>query len=277
MRKLAFLAATTLVCLSAPSMAADFTVTPVYSHLGAADFDGASGDVKTSSYGLVGNNDFLTLGYTKTEYDFSNRPDVDMNKVFADLRYAKVNPGTLGYFVGGGLAFGWEDDFHPSENYSITPRAGLNYDFGNEWRVTGGLSMNINEIENYFQPIFMVHYRSPDSLGFSGVFGTKNHAQYRFTNAMAVEGTLRGIDRDIYQLSDDNSKHGSAAEGYLMERSIAASAGVVLNPLDALTLRAGVEARFDRELKVYDKDGNKLGKQDIDPSYGLYINGSLSF
>lgn len=274
MRKICILAAVA-ACAFAPAMTSAVTVTPIYSHLGSADFDGNSGSVKTNIYGLRADSEMFSLGYTKTTYDFSNTDDIDLHKLFGDVRYTQVNPGSLGYFVGAGLAFGWEDDFNMSENYSFTPRGGINYNF-DEWTISAGLHVNFNEIENYFQPILTAQYRSFDDLGFSGIFGTYNRAQYRFSNAMAVEGSLTGIDRDIYQLADEK-KYGRAKEGYLMERSISAQAGVIVNPIDALTLRAGVEARFDRELKLYDKDGNKLGKNDVDPSYGLYINGSLKF
>ena len=275
MRKTCILAALA-TCAFAPAVTSAVTVTPIYSHLGSADFDGSDGDVKTTVYGIIGENDMFTFGYTKTSYDFSRFTDVDLNKLFGDVRYTRVNPGSIGYFVGAGLSFGWEDDFNISENYSFTPRGGINYNFDADWTLSGGVAMNFNEIENYFMPILTLAYRDFNDLGFSGIFGTYNRAQYRFSQALAVEGNVRGIDREIYQLAD-KSRNGAAREGYLMERAISASAGVVVTPIDALTLRAGVEARFDREIKLYNKNGDKLTKNDVDPSYGLYINGTLSF
>ena len=274
MRKVTLLAAV-LACFAAPAMA-NWSVTPIYTYLGKADTKDVKDEVKTSTYGLEVANEYFTFGYTRTNYDFKNSYDIDLNKLYADAKYDKINRGTWGYFLGMGVAFGWEDDFHMSKNYQITPRAGVNYDFGNDWFVSLGVGFDLNEIENYVDPVFLIAYRDPSALGLSGSIGTYNHIQYRFSDAVALEGTVNYIDRDVYQLAD-KAKHGAAREGYFMEKSISANAGVVATPIDMFTLKAGVEARFDREYKVYDKDGHKLRTYDSDPAYGFYLSGALNF
>ncbi len=276
MRKVTLLAAAVLASLALPAMAEGWSVTPIYSYQGKADTKDVKDEVKTTTYGIEASNEYFTFGYTKTKYDFKNSDDLDLNKLYGDVRYETRNPGTWGYFVGMGFAFGWEDDFHMSENYQLTPRAGFNYDFANDWFVALGVSLDFNEIKNYVDPVLLIAYRDPSQLGFSGSIGTYNHLQYRFSQGLALEGTVNYIDRDVYQLAD-KAKHGAAREGYFMEKSVSANAGIVASPIDMLTLKAGVEARFDREYKVYDKDGHKLATYDSDPSYGFYLSGSLHF
>lgn len=274
MRKLCVLAAAAAL-VSTPAMA-DFWVTPTYSHMSSADLSGTTDKAKTNSYGLVGGNEFITLGYKKTEYSFKNSEDLDLSMIYGDLHYAGSLTESLGYFAGLGASLGWEDDFNPSENYSIRPRGGLTYDFGNDWALAGGVDVNFNEVENYLQPILLVKYRKIGDPGLSAVLGTTNHVMYRFSDTLAVEGKVDGINRDIYQLSD-KAKRGQARDGYFIERNIAANAGVVVTPASAVTLKAGVEANFDREMKLYNKNGDLIGKRDVDPTYGFYVSGSLNF
>ncbi len=275
MRKLTLVAAA-LACFALPAMADGWSVTPIYSYQGKADTKNAKDEVKTSTYGIVAANEYFTFGYTKTKYDFKNYDDLNLNKIYADAKYESVNRGTWGYFVGMGAAFGWEDDFHMSKNYQLTPRAGINYDFANDWFVALGVALDLNKIENYVDPMLLIAYRDPSQLGLSGSIGTYNHLQYRFSEALAIEGTVNYIDRDVYQLAD-KAKRGPAREGYFMEKSVSANVGVVASPVEMFTIKAGVEARFDREYRVYDKDGHKLDTYDSDPSYGFYLSGSLNF
>ncbi len=275
MRKVTMLAVA-LACFALPAMAEGWSVTPIYSYQGKADTTNVRDEVKTTTYGLKASNEYFTLGYTKTEYDFKNSDDIELNKLYADAKYEQRNPGTWGYFVGMGAAFGWEDDFHMTENYQLTPRAGINYDFANDWFVALGVAFNLSEIENYVDPVLLIAYRNPSDLGFSGSIGTYNHLQYRFSQGLALEGTVHYIDREVYQLAD-KAKRGAARDGYFMEKSIAANAGIVASPIDMFTVKAGVEARFDREYKFYDKDGNRLCTYDSDPSYGFYLSGALHF
>lgn len=274
MRKILVLAAAAALA-STPAMA-EFWVTPTYSHMSSADLDGTNDKAKTSSYGIVGGNDYVTLGYKKTEYSFNDSDDLDLNLLYGDLHVSGGLTDSLGYFAGVGLTLGWEDDFNPSENYSLKPRAGLTYDFGNDWAISGGVDTNFNEVENYFQPILLVKYRQIGDYGLSAVLGTSNHVMYRFSDLIAVEGKVNGINREIYQLAD-KSKRGAARDGYFIERNIAANAGVVLTPASALTVKAGVEASFDREMKLYNKSGDLIGKRDVDPTYGFYLSGSVNF
>jgi hypothetical protein len=277
MRKLTKLAAAmafSAACASAS--AAGFWLSPIYSYNSSADAGGFNGDVKTTSYGIQGGYDFFTLGYKSTDYEFDRNDWLDtLHLLFADIHYDGNFSQGFGYFLGLGGSFGWENDFSASDNYTVRPRAGLSFDFGNDFGAMLGLKANFNEADNRFAPIAAIKYRRLGDYGLSMVLGYPDTSlMYRFTQSIALEGSASFFNQDVYQLSDDNA---FAPEGYFWEDSVNANLGVVLTPLDALTLRAGVDATFSRDLKVYNSDGDEITTINSDPSYGVYVNGSLNF
>lgn len=277
MRKLTKLAsAVAFGAACASASAAGFWISPIYSSMSSADAGGFNGDVKTTSYGIQGGYDFFTLGYKSTDYGFDRNDWLDkLHLLFADIHYDGNFSQGFGYFLGLGGSFGWENDFHASENYTVRPRLGLSFDFGNGFGAMLGLKANFNEADNRFAPIAAVKYRRLGDYGLSMVLGYPDASMmYRFTQAIAVEGSASFFNQDVYQLSDDNAM---APKGYFWEDSVNANVGVVLTPLDALTLRAGVDASFSRDFKVYNHDGDEIRTVSGDPSYGFYLNGALNF
>lgn len=277
MRKLSILAvAVTLGAMSAGAVASGFWLSPIYSSTSSADAGGFNGDVKTTSYGIQGGYDFFTLGYKVTDYDFDRNDYLGkLHLLYADIHHDGGFSDGFGYFVGLGGSFGWEDDFHASESYTLRPRAGLSFDFGNGFGAMLGLKANFNEADNRFAPIAAVKYRRLGDYGLSMVLGYPDTSlMYRFTQSVALEGAASFFNQDVYQLSDDSA---FAPKGYFYEDSVNANVGVVLTPLEALTLRAGVDASFSRDFKLYNHDGDEIRTISADPSYGFYLNGALSF
>ncbi len=277
MRKLTKLAsAVAFGAACASASAAGFWISPIYSSMSSADAGGFNGDVKTTSYGIQGGYDFFTLGYKSTDYDFDRNDWLDkLHLLFADIHYDGNFSQGFGYFLGLGGSFGWENDFHASENYTVRPRAGVSVRLNPDFSLMLGLKANFNEAENRFIPIVALKYRSLGDYGLSGVFGyPETRVMYRWADWIALEGSVSAFNQDVYQLSDDSAL---ARKGYFVEDSFNAAAGFVVNPVEAITLRAGVNATFDRDFKIYSNDGDEIHKYSSDPSYGFYLNGSANF
>lgn len=277
MRKICMVAAVVTALAAVPSQAA-FWITPTFSTSSSADIDDSNGDISSTSYGLMGGNEYFTLGYKGTTYDFSG-PDLldDMSLLFVDVHFDGKFTGNLGYFAGLGAAFGWEDDFDMSENYNLKPRAGITYSFGGDYRLAAGVGASINEPDSSVYPILTLNYREPSDLGLSYKLGFPMvDAQYRFNNLLALTGKLTAIpvNQDIYQLSSTSML---ARDGYLAEEYAEAKVGVVLTPMQAFSISAGVGYDFRHEYKIYDHDGNEFRSFDTDPSYSAYINFNARF
>lgn len=278
MRKICILAAVVASALAAAPSQASFWLTPTFSTTSAADFDDFDGDVSSTSYGLMGGNEYFTLGYKGTSYDFSG-PKLfdDMSLLFADLHFKDNLSAQWGYFAGVGVAFGWEDDFDATENYNFKPRAGLSYAINGDYRISGGIGANINEPDSKVYPIITLNYRNSSDYGLSYVFGFPMiDAQYRFNDLFALNGKVTAVpvNQDIYQLSDDSSV---ARKGYLAEESAEANIGVTITPMQAFSITAGVGVKFAHEYKIYNKYGDEIRSYETDPSGQAYIGFNAHF
>lgn len=277
MRKLLCAGAVLSASLLALPAYAGFWINPVMSASGAADIDNSHGnDVKTTTYGIMGGNEFFTLGYKNTNYKFSGWDPIDkLQMLFADVHYASSFNETLGYFLGLELAAGWEDDFSLSDNYSIRPRAGISFAFDNNFSLLLGVKANFNEAKNRFIPIVGLKYRDPSEMGFSALLGYPDTSlQYRFNAYLALMGALSAVNQDVYQLRSDSPL---AHDGYLVEDSFNGRLGLVFTPVQAFTISAGVDASFNREYKLYNEYGDELATFETDNAWGGYINFDVNF
>ncbi|WP_303964298.1 hypothetical protein [Succinatimonas hippei] len=259
------------------SAEASFWMNASGSHNSDADLSGAPGDVSISTYNIVGGYDFVTVGYKRTDYDFSSSSSDwydSLNYLYVDLHHNFALNDTFGVFGGLTLASGFEDDFHFDDNYSISPRAGISISFTD--RITGfaGAYAQFNEVDNKYLPILGVKIGNDSEKGLSGSIAyPATRINYRFNSMLALEGTFLTI-KDLYQLSDDSSK---LKKGYVFEEGYGVSGGVVLTPLKGMSVRAGIQSYFDREYTYYDHGGNERSSVDVDPSVGFYANLSYGF
>ena len=279
MRKLTVLAGAITLAVSLSAIEAQaWWVTPTYSTSSKADFDDFNGDVKSTSYGIMGGNEYFTLGYKATDYSLSGRDLFsDMHLLFADAKYDGKFSAQWGYFAGVGVAFGWEDDFHASDNYNIKPRAGVSYALNQDYTIVGGFGANLNEPDNMFYPILSLNYRNSSDIGLSYKLGFPYFdAMYRINNMFAFTGKVVAVPvkQDVYLLADDNRV---LSKGYLVEEYSEGSLGVEFTPHRAVAINAGLSVNFAREYNIYNSDGHEISSYETDPSYGAYLNVRANF
>ncbi len=236
---------------------------------------GSYGNMSTKVYKIMFGNDIFTVGYKTTDYDFSHYSPIDkLHLLFGDIHYEGSINTTVGYFVGTQASLGWEDEFHASDNYSLSPRAGLSFVINEDFSIQAGVCGNINEAKSVVLPILALRYRDPSDLGFSAVIGSENAARYRFNEYVAAEASLAIKNQEIYQLKDDSVL---AHKGYLVEESSNAKLGLIVTPLTAFNIRAGVSVDFDRDYKIYNHSGDKIRTIDTDSNVGGYLNCDYNF
>ncbi len=247
------------------------------SYNGKADIDGSGGaEMSSSVYRLTAGGQYLTFSVKHTEYDFSGIDDpVDsLDHVALDGHYDFSLTQDFGLFTGLTLAMGFEDEIHLSDNYAITPRAGVSYTFAGGNQIFLGALAQFNEVDNIYLPIAGIKFGSDSDLGFSGSLAyPATKVTYRPSAYYAFEGVFLTV-RDLYQLADDSKL---SPEGYIFEKSYGAALGVIVNPLQMLELRFGVQSFFDREYEIYDAGGHELASYDVDPAMGFYGNLNFKF
>lgn len=267
----------TAVALLSCSSAQAFYINGSGSVNGDADIDGVGGaEVSTSVYRLTMGNQYFTLAYKHTEYDFSGIEDPfdSLDHLALDGRYDGTFCGDWGYFTGLTLGMGFEDDIHLSDNYAVTPRAGISYEVMPGTRLFLGALAQFNEVDNIYLPIVGIQFGKEADLGWSGSIAyPATKVTYRPSAYYAFEGVFLTV-RDLYQLADDSKL---LPEGYIFEEGYGVSAGVIFTPVQLLELRAGVQSYFDREYTLYNAGGHEMASYDVDPSIGGYVNLNLRF
>lgn len=246
---------------------------------GDSDVKDSKGELNTQAYGLNVNTTYFSLGYKRTDYDFSGVEDFGFdgtNAFYGDVHYTGFFSNNLTYSVGLTLGSFYETDADLSDSYVLAPRAILGYRFTNGMTGFLGAYANFNGAENVYLPIIGLKLGDESDYGWSGSIAyPATRVQYRFSPLWAVDATFLTV-RDTYHLDDDH-KRGLISDGYIREKSYGASLGVTVNPLSHLQLSAGLFSYFDREFELYDKDGDELGSFETDPTYGAYFRGSLVF
>lgn len=259
--------------LAQPAQALSVSGSGAYN--GKADIDGAGGaEAASSEYRLILNSRYFSAALKHTEYDFSGIDDPfdSLDHFAVDGRYDGSITSDLGFFTGLTWAAGFEDDIHLGDNYAVTPRAGLSWQFNPQVRFFFGGLAQFNEVDNQYLPILGVMLGREGDLGWSGSIAyPATKVTYRPAETYAFEGVFLTV-RDLYQLADDSR---ILPEGYIYEESYGVSLGAIITPIDLLELRAGVQSYFDREYTFYNAGGHEVASYDVDPSVGFY--GSVNF
>lgn len=244
-----------------------------------ADLKGTDSSVKTSSVGFSLSNQYFTVAYKNSSYDFSG--DVDpfssLHKLTFDARYEAYFATNLKYYLGLNVGTLFEDDISLSDSYLLSPRVALGWTFMKGWTVYGGAYANLNAADNIFLPIVGLQIGNDSDLGWSGAIAyPETKIQYRFNRSLAADLTYLTVC-DTYYISNSVDHKGKDTDGYYREEAQGASLGVTYSFNDTMHLSGGVFSYFDRELKFYDNSGDETISLDADDNVGAYARFSFSF
>lgn len=273
--------ATVAACaISSAAIAAPFFVNLDLVGTADADIKGSNAEMKTTSYGINGGTDWISVGVTRTDYDFSNlnnAPFDSLNKVYVDLRYDGYIASNIRYYAGLNLAALYESDLDIGNSYNISPRIAVGWEFMNGITAFAGAFASLNEADNIFEPIFGLEVGKNHELGWTGSIAyPSTRIQYRFNPTWAVDASFMTV-RDTYNLDDDSAKPAKLKNGYMREESYGLGLGVSYTPVQMVTISAGLVSYFDREFKFYDQGGNSIGTVETDNSNGAYVRAAINF
>lgn len=250
---------------------------------GKADVDNGGAYSRTQTKASVGYQ-WLTLFYTRSDYDWSHTNKVSLGKsrsgtpwerlqrVAVDASFRGDWTDNLGWFAGGTVLSGFEEEL--SDSFSVVGRGGLS------WMVNFDLTLRIGAIgsatpvHSLLIPFIEITWRDPMDYGFSAHLGVPASAlSYRFNDILAARAAV-SWNREIYRLADDSSV---ARKGYVEDSGFTTGAYLDLTPLGGLTLTVGAELLANRSLRIYDHNGDKLSKTDIDNALGAVFRIGYNF
>lgn len=264
-----------LTCCTVDFAQADYFVNANTYFYNSADIKGTNQDVSTDVYTIAVGNEYFTLAYKHTDYDFSGTEYID-NKDYwlLDAHLNGMFTDTFGYFFGAGAAMGYEDDIHLTDNYSLMARGGLAIAFNR--MITGFLGVygQYNEAEPQCLPIVGIKIGNERQTGWSGALAYPyTKLTYRFNPMFSVDGSLI-TTRELTQLSDDSI---ISRKGYMLEESYSVGLNANFTPIKLVTITAGVNYLFDRELSFYNHSGDEFASWETDPSAGFNVSARINF
>lgn len=266
--------------MSATSAQAGFSFSTDFIGTDEASIKNSDAELSTRAYGFTASSEFVTFGFQRTDYDFSNLGDSDpfdsLNKMYVDLHYQGFVNNNLYYMAGLNLGALYESDLSLGDSYNISPRLAFGYNFKSGMVAFVGAYANFNGAENVYLPILGLKLGEDKEKGWSGAIAyPATFVQYRFNPQWAVNCSFMTV-RDTYHIDDDASK-GDWSDGYFREESYGAGVGFNFTPFQHIRLGAGVFSYFDRNFTVYNSSGNEIEEFEVDNAAGAYVRAKLLF
>jgi len=245
-----------------------------------------------SSYGLVGSTIDMEAGpligsMKRLEFDWS-APESFVENTNGDDPWGSLNSITLGlkhkglfseelmYEATAGMISGYEDEMDDSFTafvggyaiYAIAPR----------WAVMlGAFYSRHQEVETDFDfiPILGLSWNSEAVEGFSLALGLPTtEAIWHFSEATRLILDLSSLEGGVYRLADDNQLR---EEGYVELVSATASLRIEMRIPGGFDLGLGICHALDREMKLYDSNGENELSHNVENQPGFSINLKRSF
>lgn len=246
------------------------------SHVAKADVGDGPGAVSLTSGGLDLSWKFLTLGYSQTRYDWKNVGSLSFGNGVDDP-WDTLHRLSLGASYEGGLSEDWfyhtgatiTSSFEKEMSGSLggIVRGGLGYVVSDKVKALFGVALMMNSIETNLMPTVGLSYDDigRDGSGFTGFLGLPTTSgSYHFNSAHALRVSLEPNGRTA-RLADDSTV---SRQGYMSTEGWQTGLYYDWNPSKALSFTAGPEYNFGRSLRTYNKDGDKLRKENISDAFG---------
>lgn len=271
-------------CLAAPAAQARRMPGPTLSLMGdwASEAAVKDSDGKVSSYRLgakVSIGGFY-LSAARTTYLWTDagrlpmgaggkEPWEHLNLVRAGFQYERGRKRRLGWFAGGEVHSGWEEDLD-GESVGAFAYLGANYTFGNKVLVRLGALGVYHKAESLVLPVVGVRWNMDARKGLMGDVGfPRTTVAWRFNPTWAIRLDGMFYDSDYYRLADNSPLE---SKGFLEQRQMSADLGMEFRPVTDMIIFGGVRYLFNREYKVWNQDGENERSYDVDPSWGLVFS-----
>lgn len=290
MKRIALFLFFCLALAATPSFAdkgGDLTIEPKASiwYVGDADFeDGGSSSLFGEQISL--GVEWFTLKYEGRHYSWDDKSDLDfgngsddpwdsLHRLSLGAEHRGAISGKWGYFTGVSLTSAFEEEMEDSFGASV--RGGISYTYSEHLNLMFGARFLKNHIRTAFMPFAGLMYKDFDRSG-AGYFVTlgapNTEVGYAFSKASKIRLAF-SIDGRTYRLSDDSVV---SSEGYVETSAMQLGLYYDWMPIKDLSISLGPEYHFNRSMKFYDDDGDRIGdEEDQDSAAGFRLKLGYKF
>lgn len=254
------------------SAAARTTLSFQFEALPDSRIGSSSAEVQSGTSSVqVGHGNFQ-LGYSHSRYSWSDPASLPPALATADGRdpWEKLQRLSLGYrdrlagpqwntYYGVGISASYEQEL--DDSVSVFSYFMRGYNHSPDWESGLGVAVSYSSLKEYVLPMVFVRYRAPHQMGLSGSLGfPRTELRYR-THPQFSVGTRAAFGQGHFRLRDDSPLQpagfvelkGYQAVGFAEYRL---AAGTLLS-LEASTF-------VERHWKIYDADGSRQGRVDLE-------------
>ncbi|MCP4351686.1 MAG: hypothetical protein GY795_39980 [Desulfobacterales bacterium] len=238
---------------------------------------GYSASVATSLANLNFGYQYLSFGWDQVnDLPFGNGKDdpwEHLHSASVGYEYSKMADKRWGYFAGINVISQFEKEI--SGSFGATGFAGMIFNIPESNLIfqTGGV-LSYNEVEITVMPLVGLEWNPGAKSGFSATLGVPaTQVSYHYGPTAYVSLGLT-MDGGMYRLSDDSTVE---KEGYLEMESYSALLALGIELVENCDIQVGGLYFFNRDLTLYNKDGDNGRTYGLDEALGMFLNVSLAF
>ncbi|MBB5022823.1 hypothetical protein [Desulfurispira natronophila] len=230
-----------------------------------------SAKVESRSQRLNVSQDNYRFSYTRTRYSWDqpwNLPsalDAGGEDPWGTLQRINFGYGnreageTWNTYYGLGLGARYEREVEKA--YSLFGYTMWGYNHSDDWETGIGIAVAYTPLREYVLPMGFVRYRAPMQEGISASLGFPNtQIRYRFDRQLSV-GAKASFGQGNFRLKD-NSPLQSA--GYVDMAGYQATGFVEYMVVPGTILSLELSSSINRRWRIYDADGNRQGRVNLD-------------
>lgn len=249
------------------------------SYISDADFDSGGSSSVTALRTSFSVGDF-SIGYEGRDYGWSDKSSLAFSSGDSDP-WDTLHRFSLGYTHKGMINDQWgytgavtltsAFENQMDDSYGTAIRGGIMYLYDENLQFMFGARLFKNHIRSSFMPFLGLSYKRLAEDG-TGAFMTLGAPGSEVGYVFSEESKIRlnfGVDGRTYRLSDDSTV---VESGYMETSAMQLGFYYDWNPTKAFSLTVGPEYSFNREMKFFDDNGDRVGdieKQDAAAGFRL--------
>lgn len=207
--------------------------------------------------------------------DGSDDPWSNLHRLSAGWEFKGKIDQDWGYLGGVTLTSAFEEESDDAHGMAL--RGGASYKFSENLTGVLGLRVFKNQIRTSLMPFLGLNYEQFEKDG-TGMFINFGAPSTEIGYVASPASTFRfayNIDGRTYRLRNDSSV---IERGYVETSTMKMGAYYDWKPTKLFHMSVGPEYSFERNLKLYDDDGDRFGdKIKQDEAYGVRLEASISF
>jgi hypothetical protein len=253
-------------------------------YVSRADVQDSDADVSvTGLKGLVEYKDF-SFSYERLDYSWSDSEKLPFGNGESSpwdilhalsMRYSRhgsINSNWK-YFVGGAASSAFEEQMQNSYGFGVF--SGATYIYSPTLQFTLGTGFVHHEIQTKAVPVVGISWNQGAAEGLSVAIGFPDTSlSYRFNPQWKARSRILQFDQGVYRLADDSTVE---EKGFLEKQDLVTDLEIEYSPIKTLSIIAGVQYFFKRELTFHDDNDDHEQTFDLDNAWGGVLSVSHNF